>query len=118
MIFPSSVPLTLIHVVEICQFIPPWIDKAQRESLLQKFDRVLQMVVSRPFQVVDGIPVPDGVCFAAMADALDELTGVFPLETILLVSNFQIDWWMIIQENTLPSTKMPSDLLSKSLCCS
>jgi hypothetical protein len=89
MILPSSILLTLIHVVEICKFIPPWICQAQRESVLQKFDRFLDMVISRPFQVVDGVPFPDAACCEAMADALDELAGVFPFEPILLDSNFQ-----------------------------
>lgn len=48
-------PITpdLSCVVGICQCITPCVDKAQRVSVMQS--RFLDMVVSRPFQVVDGV---------------------------------------------------------------
>jgi hypothetical protein len=79
MSLPLHVPtlrLCPFHFVsKICKYIPPWIDDIQRVSLMQKFDRFLQQVDDRPFQVVDGVPFPDVACCEAMLDALIELLG-------------------------------------------
>lgn len=54
---------------------------------MRKFDRFLQQVDDRSFQVVDGVPFPDVACCEAVLDALKELLGWFPFEPMLLASN-------------------------------